>query len=152
MAEHRHLVRRRYPPNGRAAVLVILGCLAVLFFAVRRDLGAFGDIPSIDKLGGGVYSPPTIASAINFIAEMNTYIYHEARCGRIAPDEAATLESKVAAGVRLDFPGWWFADDIALKARTWVAHRHIDDISCTHATVDIPTTILTNIRYYENRG
>ena len=146
-----HLIRRRYP-SGRRPVLVVLGCLAVLFFAIRRDLGAFGDIPQIDKLDGGIYSPPTIGTAIKFVAEMNTYIYHEARCDRIAPDEAATIEGKVAAGVRVDFPGWWIGDNLALKARTWVAHRHIDDISCTHATVDIPSTLLNNIRYYQNRG
>lgn len=148
--EQGHIVRRRNP-SGRKTVLVVLSCLVVLFFAVRRDLGAFGEAPQIDKFGGGVYSPPTIGSAITFIAEMNTYIYHETRCNRIAPEEAAAIEGNVATGVRVDFPGWWFTDNLALKARTWIAHRHIDDISCTQATVDIPSTILTNIRYYESR-
>jgi len=151
MIDQGHLVRRRYP-SGRKRAFITLGCLAILFFAVKRDLSAFGEVPQIDKLDGGIYSPPTIGSAIRFIAEMNTYIYHEARCDRIAPDDAAAIQGKVAAGVRVDFPGWWFADNLALKARTWVAHRHIDDISCTHATVEIPATILNNIKYYQNRG
>jgi len=151
MSEHGYLIRRR-TIGGRRTVPAVLVCLAVLFFAVRRDLSAFGDAPQIEKLDGGIYSPPTIGNAIRFVAEMNTYLYHEARCDHIARDEAAAIEAKVAAGVRLDFPGWWFADNLALKARTWLAHRHIDDISCTHATVDMPTAILTNIRYYEHRG
>lgn len=151
MSEQAHLIRRRHP-SGRRTLLAVLVCLAVLFFAVRRDLSAFGDAPQIEKLDGGIYSPPTIGRAIKFIAEMNTYLYHEARCDHIAPEEAATIESKVISGVRVDFPGWWFGDNLALKAKTWMAHRHIDDISCTHTTVDVPTSILNNIRYYEHRG
>ena len=151
MSEQGYLIRRR-TPGGRRTVPAALVCLAVLFFAVRRDLSAFGDAPQIDKLDGGIYSPPTIGTAIRFVAEMNTYLYHESRCEHIAPEEAAAIALKVAAGVRVDFPGWWFADNVALKARTWLAHRHIDDISCTHATVDMPTTMLNNIRYYEHRG
>lgn len=143
---------RRNSLSGRTVTLALLGCIALGFLAVKRDFFIFGDAPEFNKLETGIYSPPTIGNAIKFIADMNTYLYHEARCNHVTDEEAATTQDKVTAGVRLDFPGWWVADTMALKVKTWLAHRHINDISCSHATVENPTTMLGNIGHYARRS
>ncbi len=133
----------------RIVTFVMLACLVLGFLVARRDL--FGNPPDFNKLETSIYSPATVGDAVKFIAQMNTYLYHEARCNHISEEDAATTEDKLTAGVRLDFPGWWFADNMALKVKTWLAHRHIDDISCSHATVDITGPILNNIGHYARR-
>ena len=145
-------VMRRHYPIGRIVTFVVLGCVVFGFFGIKRDLFAPSDQPDLNKLENSIYSPPTIANAVKFIADINTYLYHEARCNHISEEEAAVTSDRVAAGVRLDFPGWWFPDNMALKIKTWLGHRHIDDISCSHATVETPATILNNIGHYARRS
>ncbi len=151
MTKQGYPMRRNYLIR-RIMTFVMFGCLALAFFIAKRDLFTFGNTPDFNKPETGIYSPPTVGDAVKFIADMNTYLYHEARCSHISEEDAAITQAKVAAGVRLDFPGWWVGDNMALKIKTWIAHRHIDDISCGHATVDFPSLMLNNISHYAGRS
>jgi hypothetical protein len=129
----------------------VLVAAAVLAAYAVPDFGVSDDAAKARLRTQGVYHPRSIADAIVHTMDMNTFLYHEGRCGHIDGADADRLRRLVMLGVKQDFPGWGPIDDAVIWWRMWLQRRRVEDLTCAESTVPNPNYVTQNINFYAAR-